>query len=196
MASERFAELLNDFERTPKSTQRLPTFMEVAGYPHYENVCSNILAFLLDPVGPHGLRNLFLEAIARVANIQEETIWSNVAVDREVRTNAGNRVDIRILSDSHAILIENKIYAGATNPFDDYAKYIDSLQQPYRYKLLLTRAPSSEATAYGFQNITHGKLVTEIRDLLGNYIATADTRYLTFMLDSWRHSSMSNPIQM
>jgi len=106
-------------------------------------------------------------------------------VDREVTTDAGNRVDILIQSDSHAILIENKIFAGVANPFDDYAAYLDSLQpiERHRYKVLLTLAPSNEGAEHSFQNITHGQLVSEIRGLLGHYVARADTRYLTFMLD-------------
>jgi hypothetical protein len=106
-------------------------------------------------------------------------------VDREVTADAGNRVDILIQSDSHAILIENKIFAGIANPFDDYAAYLDSLQplERHRYKILLTLAPSNAGAEYGFQNITHGQLVSEIRELLGHYVPRADTRYLTFMLD-------------
>lgn len=182
-----FMDLLDEFERLPVRTERLPTLMEVAGYPHYENVCSNILAFFFDPERPHGLGTLFLDAIARTGGIQgqEGTIGSNVLVDREVTTDAGNRVDILIQSDSHTILIENKIFAGVANPFDDYAAYLNSLQpiERHRYKFLLTLAPSSDGVEYGFQNITHGQLVSEIRMLLGYYVARADTRYLTFMLD-------------
>ena len=53
---------------------------------------------------------------------------------------------------------------------------------------LLTLKPVDESTkrdieCYGFQNITHENLANEIRGLLGSYVANADTRYLTFMLD-------------
>ena len=44
-----FVSLLDEFRKLPPGITRSPTFMEVAGYPHYENVCSNILAFFLDP---------------------------------------------------------------------------------------------------------------------------------------------------
>jgi hypothetical protein len=38
-----FEALLDEFRKLPPAVSRLPTLMEVAGYPHYENVCSNIL---------------------------------------------------------------------------------------------------------------------------------------------------------
>ena len=49
-------------------------------------------------------------------------------VEREVSTTAGNRIDILIKSNSHAVLIENKIFAVVANPFDDYEAYLDSLK--------------------------------------------------------------------
>ena len=49
------ASLLDKFKDLPDRITRPQTFMEIGGYPHYENVCSNFLAFFLDPAGPHGL---------------------------------------------------------------------------------------------------------------------------------------------
>ena len=180
----RFDNLLDEFRKLPPRPERLPTFMEITGYPHYENVCSNILAFLFDPKKPHGLGTLFLDALARIGDIQDqETIASNVSVEREEHTDAGNRIDLLIQSDSHAILIENKIWASINNPFCDYAAHLDSLPQATKPKFLLTLEPSSKGADYGFRNITHEQLVKEIRGLLGDYVARADTRYLTLMLD-------------
>lgn len=33
----------------PGRAERLRILMGIAGYPHYENACSNILAFFMDP---------------------------------------------------------------------------------------------------------------------------------------------------
>ena len=112
----RFDNLLDEFHKLPPRTERLPTFMEIAGCAHRENACSDILAFFFDPGRPHGLGALFLEALAQVGGIQNrETIDSNVSVEREEHTDAGNRIDLLIQSDSHAILIENKIWASINN---------------------------------------------------------------------------------
>ena len=182
-----FAALLDEFRQLPVHPERLPTLMEVAGYPHYENVCSNILAFFLDPGRPHGLGTLFLDAIAQIEAIQNqgEAIDSDISVDREARTDAGNRIDILIQSDTHVILIENKIFGGVDNPLPDYAAYAEALEPAGRHihKFLLTLTPNNAGADHGFRNVTHGHFVQKIRELFGHYVAGADTRYLTFMLD-------------
>ncbi len=139
--------LLNDFRALPGRVERPRTFMEIAGYPHYENVCSNILAFFMDPEESHGLKTLVLDALANAGNIAtaDEGVGGNVSVEREVVTHAGNRIDILITTDTHAILIENKIFAAAYNPFPDYSRFLDGLARDRRkHKLLLTLSPTSE----------------------------------------------------
>ena len=39
------------------------TFMEISGYPYYENVCSNILAFYLNPKEEHKLGSLLINSL-------------------------------------------------------------------------------------------------------------------------------------
>ena len=57
-----FTKILIDFKSIPKH-KRTRTFMEISGYPHYENVCSNILKFYLDTKNEHGLKNLVLNSL-------------------------------------------------------------------------------------------------------------------------------------
>jgi hypothetical protein len=160
--------------------------MEIAGYPHYENVCSNILAFFMDPEESHGLKTLVLDALASAGNIAaaNEGVGGNVSVKREVGTDAGNRIDILITSDTHAILIENKIYAVASNPFDDYSAYLDQISDGRKsHKILLTLYPTNAGSKWGFTNLTHEEFVGQIRSLLGHYVSSAGTRHLTIFLD-------------
>ena len=183
---ENFEELLDEFKKLPDRVERPPTFMEIAGYPHYENVCSNILAFFMDPEEPHGFGTLVLDALASAANISTNgEIGGNVSVEREVSTEAGNRIDILIESDAQAVLIENKIYAGASNPFDDYAAYLDRRISGDRtkHKILLTVFPTEEGSKWGFTDLTYEGFVEQIRSLLGSYLFNPDTRYLTIFLD-------------
>src|SRR3954454_21989834 len=101
MSINDFESLLEKIKELRRGAKRLPTFMEIAGYPHYENVCSNILAFFLDPEEQHGLGVLVLDALAHVGSIStEEGVWSNISVEREIPTEAGNRIDILIESDT------------------------------------------------------------------------------------------------
>jgi hypothetical protein len=172
---------------------RPQTFMEIGGYPQYENVCSNFLAFFLYPEGSHGLGNLFLDALMGSVGIPdwEVGLGGNVSVEREVTTEAGNRIDLLITSDSYAVLIENKIFAAVANPFEDYAAYLDRLKNeggnPYKeenkFKVLLTLYPSGEGAEWGFVNRIHADFASAVRSRLGHHVSKADTRYLTLMLD-------------
>lgn len=159
--------------------------MEIAGYPHYENACSNILAFYMDPEESHGLGTLVLDALMSFGASAETdvAIGGSVSVEREVATDKG-RIDILITSDDHAIVIENKIHAGVSNPLEDYANYLDhAADGRLKHKVLLTLHPTSEGSEWGFRNLTHEEFVGQIHALLGLYISGADTRYLTILLD-------------
>jgi len=112
-------------------------------------------------------------------------VGGNVSIEREVVTDAGNRIDILIESDDHAILVENKIFAGIGNPFPDYAAHLDRRTPDGRskHKLLLTLSPMDEGRAWDFTNLTYADFVRQIRSLMGHYFSRADTRYLTMLLD-------------
>jgi hypothetical protein len=185
--SNDYEALLDEFRALPATVKRPPTFLEITNYPHYENVCSNVLAFYLDPENPHGLENLLLDALARALGVEAEGegVGGNVSVQREVVTDAGNRIDILIESDTSVILIENKIRAAAVNPFPDYSDFLDGLVTDGRrkHKLLLTLFPSEGGSEWGFVNRTHAEFTAQVRSMLGHYAARADTRYLTLLLD-------------
>jgi hypothetical protein len=192
MDTQAAVSLLSEFESLPGRISRPRTFMDIGSYPHYENVCSNFLAFFFDPEGPHGLGSLFLDALVGAVGIEgpEGGLGGNASVEREVFTDAGNRIDLFIKSDSHAVLIENKIFAAA-NPFDDYAAYLFTLksynEDPYpdenKMKVLLTLYPSEEGSKWGFVNVTHAEFAEVVRSMLGYHVTEANTRYLTLMLD-------------
>ena len=180
------AKLLDKFRALPGRVEHPRTFMEIAGYPHYENTCSNILAFFIDPAESHGLGTLVLDTLASAVGIDvaERSMSSNVSVGREIGTDAGNRIDILITSDEHVILIENKIHATANNPFGDYAAYLDRVADGRnKRKILLTLYPTSSGSNWDFTNLTHGEFVGQIRSLLGHYVSNANARYLTMFLD-------------
>jgi hypothetical protein len=179
--------LLDDFRALPGHVERPRTLMEIAGYPHYENACSNILAFFMDPEESHGLGSLVLEALASAGDIADadEGVGGKVSINREVITDAGNRIDILIESDDRVVLVESKIYASAVNPFDDYADYLDRRfgDRANRRKILLTLYPTAEGSRWGFTNLTHEEFVQQIRSLLGRYVSNADARFLLMFLD-------------
>jgi PD-(D/E)XK nuclease superfamily len=160
------ATLLDEFAKLPGRVERPRTFMEIAGRSHDENVCSNILAFFMDPKEPHGLETLVLDALLLSIEVDSETgrgIGGNVSVEREVTTEKG-RIDILITSDDRAIVIENKIRAHVDNPFDDYALYLDRIAGTReKHKFLLTIDPTDAGSEWRFINLTHEQFVERIR---------------------------------
>ena len=183
---QQWAELLDEFRGLPPRLKPLPTFLEFSGCKRKEEVYSDILAFYLDPGKPHGLGTLFLDALVQAGGIPNHGPWTGVSVEREKRTHNGNRIDILIESDNHVIVIENKIFAPVDNPFDDYKSFAETLEPPGRriHVFLLTLTSSNAKAKWEFLlPITYEEFLIQIRELLGKYVAGADTRYLTFMLD-------------
>ncbi|MFH0822028.1 MAG: PD-(D/E)XK nuclease family protein, partial [Pseudomonadota bacterium] len=180
--------LLTAFAGVPRSKSVRPTLLEIAGYPHYENVCSNILQFFLDPAGPHGLGSLCLDALFRALGKATALPQCSVVVEREVMTNQGNRLDLVVESDTHLVGIENKIWHVPNNPFSDYAAYLkgrsDRTQPPkIVLKVLLSLWPPSSAPGDGFVLISHQDMFEKVREGLGFRVHEADAGYLTLLID-------------
>lgn len=139
---------------------REKTFMEISGYPHYENVCSNILAFYLNPEEEHKFGNLVINALLKVAKNKrqekcEDIYLKDLHIYREYITQKGNRIDIVIKNKEIVIGIENKIYASVYNDLDDYAKTLNNLNNN-SIKLLLSVYPELKNTVGNdFINITY-----------------------------------------
>ena len=78
---------------------------------------------------------VFLDALARIGKIpNQEEIGSKVSVGREVTVGDRKRIDILIQSESHVILIENKIRGRIDNPLGEYAAHLDSLEPAGVYR--------------------------------------------------------------
>lgn len=186
-----FERLIHDFGSLPvkKATR---TFMQVAGYPHYENVCSNILAFYLDPREEHGLADLVLRAFMTCLEITREGPIIDADIQREVMTEQGGRLDLLIRTDDFVIGIENKIWAWLHNDLSDYANLVASRAKttegakPYHAVLTLLPLASvdlAHARNAGFCNITYEQIILEARNLLGHYASAANAKFLTYFTD-------------
>ena len=84
------------------------TFMEISGYPYYENVCSNILAFYLNPKEEHKLGSVFINSLIKVVKNKGQKIYkdidlSHLNIYREYTTLKGNRIDIVIQNEEIVI---------------------------------------------------------------------------------------------
>lgn len=164
-----------------------PTIMELSGYPHWETVCSNLLAFFFDPSSPHGLGSLCLDALLDAAGLDgKRQPLSNVVIEREAGTSAGNKLDLLITSDSHAIAIENKIFAPLINPLADYAALAAGKAnegQRTVVKILLAIFPPSADPGYGFIRVPYEHFFRVLQDRLGQQSECADGRYYLYLED-------------
>lgn len=184
---QKYDDLLNQFKKiTPSDTYR-PTFMDISGYPHYEDVISNILSFFFRNKEIHGLNNLFLHALCRSYDESfGESIKGNVEVKREVHTLGGNYIDILIESDDIVIGIENKIYHSVYNDLKDYSTHIDRISGKRRnMKILLSLNVLNDRSISdsGFNNITYSEYFGKIEELIGSYLLEADQKYLSYYID-------------
>ena len=96
MDFDEISRLLDEFGRLPQAPRIEPTILEIAGYPHYENVASNILAFFLDPNSGHGFEVAVLGSLLAASGTEVlDSDLDDVCVDREAPTESG-RIDLLV----------------------------------------------------------------------------------------------------
>ena len=184
---------LNSYFKTLMAFKALPqekrgrTIMEVSGYPHYENVASNILAFYFDFNAEHGLKHLLLLAFLRMVGISDLPAPCQMSVKLRQGTASGKQVDLIIDTELVTIGIENKIFHTLENDLNDYACLIERLGQkkPHVIKAVLGLHPfaTNEMLDGGFVAYTYGQLWCRVREMLGQYIGSASPKWVAFLID-------------
>ena len=181
-----------------------PTLLQIAGFPHWENVHSNILGFFLDTSQAHGFGSLFIRSILAAYRrncgkdgLSEnapcpETVEATDAVEREVRTSNDKRIDLLVDCADFRVCIENKIHADLYNDLGDYRKHCEKGSNG-RPVLGIVLSPdgvaSQEPGRHGFVSITHEDLVKQVRQRMGSHIGPHNTRYQYFLLDFLEQTS-------
>jgi hypothetical protein len=180
----KYFELLLRYKLLPRS-KRCPSIFEVSGYPHYENVCSNVLAFYLHPKKEHGLGNLVLAALLKCFDPILEKPIGNIRVEREFSTSSSGRIDIMIVSDEYVIGIENKIFHTLNNDLPDYLATINGLCEGKLkpVPIVLSLKPIELPKETGFINITYDKLWWEVKANLGFYATVDSGKWISYLID-------------
>ena len=189
--TDQFKVLLAEFKKLPRTPQRDPTTLELSGYPHLENVYSNILAFFLDPrrEHEHGFGSLFLESLLFVAGYKEQEVTiqggEEVEVNREESTRTRKRIDLVISTDTLIVGIENKIYQPRHNDLEDYGRHLAEKANGRRVcKILLElNSPKDDQELFGFKPITYQEYFDEVLRRIGPAIIGSTDRYLRFALE-------------
>lgn len=186
-----YLSLLLNFQALPR-IRRSSTFMEIAGYPHYENVCSNILGFYFDPQAEHGLGNMLLNAFLRMVKQRTGVDVPNfgpaahVTVTREYPAENNKRIDLVIDAENFTLGIENKIYHWEANDFENYARVIEEIgsnKTTIKAVLCLRTQPNQAPPKGGFLRYTYCELWQHVRDLLGHHISAESTKWMIYLND-------------
>jgi len=182
LSIERVAYLFDELKKLPPLPHRRQTFMEIAGYPHFENVCSNILKFYIQPKNEHGFNTVFLDAISRSINQTLSIEEQDIDVRREVITSNNNRIDLVIEADNFVIGIENKIFAQVQNDLEDYWNYLNSIGEGRSiYAILLTLRPIQPSKQlHNFYPVSYETLFSEVLSVFDSCLFTADESHVIF----------------
>jgi hypothetical protein len=176
--------IVAEFLRLPPSPRNL-TFMQVAGYSHYENVCSNILAFYLDPQEEHDLGDLVLNALLEVAGDAESSNIESARILREHVTPRDQRIDLVIKSEGLVVGIENKIYHWLANDLTHYSEVLEELGKPDSrvVKIVLGLRANGQPLSGGFRSVTYLQLWDAVEHKLGRHLARASQKWLNYLTD-------------
>jgi hypothetical protein len=177
--------LLKKFFNISSEDSLCPTFLEIAGYPHYENVCSNILSFYFDPFANHGLGDLLLKCLFEPSEYSPE-YSANTTVEREVCTASKKRIDILVETETHIIGVENKIWHSINNPFDDYYKHLMDMNGEKEKTILmfiLGVNVNESHTTKNLKVLSYHTFFQRIRSEIGERLSFANQKYLPFFLD-------------
>lgn len=187
---------LDDFLRLlPEVSKVRRNFMEIAGFPKWETVNSNLLAFYLDKTAEHGFGDLFFKSLLKLINQEDNELYkSDYYVEREVYTTHGKYIDLVIKSvevdkggkHQWAIVLENKIYADLYNDLEEYWISVDAYdkqgvvlsvwdvkEQEKLDELLKKDMP--------YINILHKQLIEVVQKNHIDYFLEADDRHLMYL---------------
>jgi hypothetical protein len=189
MIVEGMRELLAVFESLPKAVKQ-PTYLGLCKYPgrRFEEICSRLLSFYLDPKKEHGFHDLFLRSLFEMIGINDIEYKENeITAKLEVKAE-GKRLDILVEGRTFAIGIENKIYAGIYNPLEKYKNVLQNQGNKRDFLLVLSlrKLNNDEKTKVkenGFLSYTYKEYFDVIKYKLGDYISQGNLKYLAFIVD-------------
>lgn len=178
-------------EGIPEPIQYEKTFLDIARFPRYENVISNILAFYFSPTEEHGFNTLFIDSL--IDCIRESVQYqsfefndSEFSVTTEYVIPSGERIDILIQSieiPKKAIIIENKIGAELYNPLKKYWKAVKSTSKVGIVLSIKDETESLKNKSPNFINIQYKDFIKSLNKRLGLTLMDANIKHLVLLKD-------------
>lgn len=187
-------------EHLPKISKSRRNLIDIAGYPSWETVNSNLLAFYFDEKEDHNFGRLFFNSLIEIIETKipeklnrEVYEITDYTVEREVVTNKGKYIDIVIREESDeenrsniedwAIIIENKLKANLYNDLENYWRTIDASSKigiVLSIKPILIDKKFKKKEIF-YVNILHLELIERIKQNLSEYFEESDDRHLLFL---------------
>lgn len=188
-----YQNLLNAFNALPKPNMS-PTFMEICqmGGDRFEERCSQILKFYINPTAEHKLHSLFIDSFLKLLGHEGYHYDpQSVKVLTEESTENMKRIDITIIADSFVIAIENKIDAALYNDLSSYVNHIETqyADKENRWYIVLSGHQITDVNeiakmkANGYHYINYETLFNTVKEKLGYYALDCDQSYLNFLFD-------------
>lgn len=159
---------------------------EISGFPHYETVFNNVLAFFLDSSESHNFKNIVYKSLLELLksksdkiDLYDEETWE---VNREESTDNGKLIDILIKSENYIIGIETKINASLTNDIDDYYNHIEKIKENGQKPIFVILSKKSiNENRKNIFNITH----EELKKFILNNIDFIDNNKYFYLLNDF-----------
>jgi hypothetical protein len=169
MPIERLHLLLREVTALRKRPREMNIF-SIGSHGYYENPTSDLLAFFIDPAGPHGLGDLVLSSLSELLPGRPSLLELEEAPKREYQTRNQNRIDILLIGSDWIVVIENKLRHGLLNPFDEYQQSTKE-EFPGKHPYFVILAPYDPAEA-GWPWISYHDLLAKVRVKLGERVIT------------------------
>ncbi|TVR48651.1 MAG: hypothetical protein EA402_00480 [Planctomycetota bacterium] len=163
------------------------TIFSIGGRGYYENTCSDVLCFFMDPNECHGLDDLVLRSFLRllpcITEDSEPAMLTRAPVREDITTD-NKRLDIVLWLNHCVIAIENKIRHSANNPFSQYENYIKSTAKQGEKAFFVLLTPHRSAGPDNWINITYEDLICSIECEMGQgFSSTPITKWIIFLRD-------------
>ncbi|WP_028330123.1 PD-(D/E)XK nuclease family protein [Brachyspira alvinipulli] len=170
-------------------TKSKKNFFEISGFPHYEIVFNNVLAFFMNSDECHNFGNLVFTSLLEILKEKEKNIINIIDdytqyIIREESTINGKLIDILIKSEHYIIGIETKIEAILNNDLEEYHNHIKSLSTQENKKGILIVLSKTNKYNNNVINISHKELADKILFNLKKYKKSLiHNKYYYFLYD-------------
>lgn len=199
----KFKQLLTEFNQIDPIDVAEPTIFSIGSKGYYENPTTDILAFFCDNNGQHQLGDTALKALLNCLDLPEKEHLDSSLIktpEREVKTQAGKRIDLLLESNDWVMVLENKIYHQQNNPFSDYERFVEEEQNQSRFNgkrvIFVVLSPAGEALPSGWHGISYSDLIVALKtELTKQFLSQPINKWTLLLREFILHleSLMSQP---